>query len=201
VFVGSLRGEGKKNMSNLGGRQKKIILAFVIVTIVVLLAVALPNASARVKTIFTQTTLNLPSAFPAGNTVTFSGQVTPVGSSNPAVPVGSQVTIMCRSLGSHKLISLTTVSTTSGGNFAGTFTAPSTPGPYQIFAVFKGALSGGSNGNIWICSISCIKCVTVNQFVVPEYPLAGLAALFSCFGAFVVFKKRGSLATRIRMRN
>lgn len=31
------------------------------------------------------------------------------------------------------------------------------------------------------------------QLPVPEYPLAGLAAILSCFGALVVFKKRDSL--------
>jgi hypothetical protein len=29
-------------------------------------------------------------------------------------------------------------------------------------------------------------------FAVPEYELAGLAAMLSCFGAFIIFKKRGS---------
>jgi len=33
----------------------------------------------------------------------------------------------------------------------------------------------------------------LDLFVVPEYELAGLAALFSCFGAFILFKKRSSL--------
>jgi hypothetical protein len=30
-------------------------------------------------------------------------------------------------------------------------------------------------------------------FVLPEYPLAGLAAILSCFGAFILLKKRSSL--------
>jgi hypothetical protein len=36
-------------------------------------------------------------------------------------------------------------------------------------------------------------------FPVPEYPLAGLAVLLSCFGAFVVFKKRDTIAARIKL--
>ncbi len=31
------------------------------------------------------------------------------------------------------------------------------------------------------------------QLQVPEYPIAGLAAVLACFGAFVVFKKRESI--------
>jgi hypothetical protein len=41
----------------------------------------------------------------------------------------------------------------------------------------------------------------IDLFVVPEYQGAGLAAILSCFGAFVVFKKRDSIATQIRMHN
>jgi hypothetical protein len=45
-----------------------------------------------------------------------------------------------------------------------------------------------------------LKC-GIDLFVVPEYPLAALAVLLSCFGAFAVFKKRNSLAARIRIHN
>jgi hypothetical protein len=185
-------------MIQLTGNTRKALMATAIVAVLVLLFASMPNVSAKVKQIDTQTTLILPSAFPAQSTVPFSGQVTPVKHSDPAVPLGSTVTLMYRHLGSHSWLTLKTVVTTAGGNFAGTFTAPSTPGPYQFKAVFTQTSSGGSNGNCWKTSTSCIICACVNQFVVPEYPWAGLAALFSCFGALVVFKKRNSLATKIR---
>lgn len=38
-----------------------------------------------------------------------------------------------------------------------------------------------------------LTAVFVPAGAVPEYPLAGLAAILSCFGGFVVFKKRNSL--------
>jgi len=38
----------------------------------------------------------------------------------------------------------------------------------------------------------------IELFILPEYGLAGLAALLSCFGAFVLFKKRDSLAVRLK---
>ena len=188
-------------MKSLNANIKKAILVIAFVTVLVLLFSSVPNVSARVKQIDTQTRLIMPFGFPAQSSVSFSGQVTPDRHSDPAVPAGSTVTLMYRHLGSHSWLTLKTVVTTAGGNFAGTFTAPSTPGPYQFKAVFAGASSGGSNGNSWKTSTSCIKCACVNQFVVPEYPLAGLAALSSCFGAFVVFKKRNTISARIRMRN
>jgi hypothetical protein len=40
---------------------------------------------------------------------------------------------------------------------------------------------------------STIALTVKPDLVVPEYPLAGLTAVFSCFGAFVVFKKRSTL--------
>jgi hypothetical protein len=188
-------------MNNLNKNTKKMLLVIAVVTALVLLFASMPNVSGKVKQIDTQTTLNMPSVFPAQSSVCFSGQVTPVKHSDTAVPVGSIVTLMYRHLGSYTWLKLQTVTTTAGGNFAGTFTAPSTPGPYQFQAAFTQTSSGGSNGNCWKTSTSCIKCACVNQFVIPEYPWAGLAALFSCFGAFVVFKKRDSIATRIRMHH
>jgi hypothetical protein len=186
---------------HLNGNTKKALLAIAVVAALVLLFASMPNVSAKVKQIDTQITLNMPAAFPAQSSVSFSGQVTPDKQSDPAVPVGSTVTLMYRHLGSYTWLKLQTVTTIAGGSFAGTFTAPSTPGPYQFQAVFIQTSSGGSNGNCWKTSTSCIKCACVNQFVVSEYPWAGLAALFSCFGAFVVFKKRDSIATRIRMHH
>lgn len=76
-----------------------------------------------------------------------------------------------------------------------------TPGTYHLvklfhrsFGDFSGQESSSDNGIVIVFEVGPSN-------VVPEYPLAGLAALFSCFGAFVIFKKRNSIATRIRMHN
>jgi hypothetical protein len=72
------------------------------------------------------------------------------------------------------------------------------PGTYHLvklwhrsFGDFSGQESSSDNGIVIVFDVGPSN-------VVPEYPWAGLAALFSCFGALVVFKKRNSLATKIR---
>jgi len=62
------------------------------------------------------------------------------------------------------------------------------PGDYQIIIHLK-VLDDGE------CETSATAGLKagIDLFVVPEYQWAGLAALLSCFGAFVLFKKRRSL--------
>ena len=75
------------------------------------------------------------------------------------------------------------------------------PGTYHLVKLFHRSLgdfsgqeSSSDNGIVIVFDVGPSN-------VVPEYPWAGLAALFSCFGAFVVFKKRNSLGARIRIHN
>jgi hypothetical protein len=70
------------------------------------------------------------------------------------------------------------------------------PGNYHIII----HLQVLDDGECETSATAGLKC-GIDLFVVPEYPLAALAVLLSCFGAFAVFKKRDSIATRIRIQN
>ncbi len=69
--------------------------------------------------------------------------------------------------------------TTNAGTAAGTYT----------FTVL--ATSGGTTGQDSQTCVGTLNIVPSN--VVPEYPLAGLAAILSCFGGFILFKKSKSI--------
>jgi hypothetical protein len=74
--------------------------------------------------------------------------------------------------------SWTEVGSLSSGQYVGEVSTTLGAGIYKV--VMTGAPSEGM--------------IAVGTFsAVPEYPLAALAVLLSCFGAFVVFKKRNSI--------
>jgi len=73
---------------------------------------------------------------------------------------------------------------------------PDSLGDWGVQALFIGP-DGTTKENVE--EVVSIKATSF--FVVPEYALGGLLAIGACFGAFVLFKKRDSFATRIRIHN
>ena len=69
-----------------------------------------------------------------------------------------------------------------------TLPADATPDLYTFTVHCSDSWDGQPTGN------SSPNNLTVKVALqLPEYPLAGLAAVFSCFGAFIIFKKRNLL--------
>lgn len=62
------------------------------------------------------------------------------------------------------------------------------PGTYTFTVL---GTSGGTTGQDSQTCVGTLSIVPAN--VVPEYPLAGLAAILSCFGGFILFKKFKSI--------
>ena len=183
-------------MIKLDNKLKKIaVFSSTMVAILFLIAAMSGAKASPVEQVDTTTeflTLNTidvnppttPVAFPPESPVEFTGEVL----SDPTVPVGTAINIRYRLEGTTTWTTATTNSpilTAAGGLFSGTFTAPSASGNYEFQAVFPN-VNEASSGNYyhWHSSHG-----TVIASVLPEYALAGLAAMLSCFGAFIVYKK------------
>lgn len=179
------------------------VFLFAVVSILTIVMIA-ANANATVYQIDTTTqilTVNgqNPDAFPVAiqpeTLVTVTGQVIVSGDPTPPPPQGT-ITLQYQLQGTNTWTETTTIPitirTSSTGSFSGQFIAPESPGVYNLRAVFKGdnSASQEQHGDYhWKNS----EVTVLEAFVVPEYPLAAMAALFSCFGAFFVFKKRSKL--------
>ncbi len=132
-----------------------------------LLALALVGfnsvASAQFAGTATTTTLNpIPTPLTAGQTYSFSGQVSPTNSFFPPVANGITISLLLRSGGCTGSQSLLATATTTGGNgsFSGTFTAPSA-GTYGLLASFPTTSAPFPYGS-WFLSASACQTITVN---------------------------------------
>lgn len=182
----------------LSARTKRLVI-LTILSIFAVMIIAGSGAVAKVNSPINTTTqitdmngLNPNTeqvAFPPDSVVTFSGTVT-VAAGKPE-PTGYPVILQYRLQGTTAWNPATTIPSAvlvhSDGTFSGRFTAPSDQGTYEFQVVFLNA-NEGSNGNHWQRSDA-----TVVGFVLPEYNIAALGAMLSCFGAFVLVKKRDSL--------
>ncbi|HLG16604.1 MAG TPA: PKD domain-containing protein [Blastocatellia bacterium] len=110
----------------------------------------------------TTTTLNpISTPLTAGQTYSFSGQVSPINPLAPAVPDGRPVNLRLRSGGCTGSESLLASTTTTGGNgsFSGTFTAPSA-GTWGLYASFPTVVTPSI---AWVASASACQTITVNS--------------------------------------
>jgi hypothetical protein len=99
---------------------------------------------------------------------------------------GKTITLQYSDGGAWHTIATTTTLASGAYSYSWDVPAVLANGQYVIKANFAGDsyYSGSSEATGTLCNGG-------NLFVVPEYLWGGLAALLSCFGALILFKKRG----------
>ena len=129
-----------------------------------------------------------PDPISAGNSATYTVTIRLVGNNQPQTFDLSVTTTL--PTGATASFSIPTISATDAGLYTSTLTIQTDSGtpagtfPFTVQATHHD--TGTSKTGDGVLDIT-------PGSVLPEYPLAGLAAVFSCFGAFVLFKKRSGL--------